>query len=219
MITGYDLHRLETLRQRATGAAEALRAVRTSDPAAASAMATVASVLANLEDHIGLIDRVTNADPMGSWHARTGAIPVAGWRKPPDDHLDDVVEKVDGVFDVAEAALACHDGGDDCAEAVAELTFELVAGTVLTPAGVEVAKVLVWCILLAVSGAMAQSPSIDADFTNSGGTPGEFPHEVDGTPVPDRSAPNGADPKGNLDYGGPDCRGLEFYGQEHPACG
>lgn len=67
-MIGYDPARLAGLWSSARRAAEALGAIRSDDPAATVAMATVAAVRRHLDnDVLGAIGRITAADPMSSW--------------------------------------------------------------------------------------------------------------------------------------------------------
>ena len=86
-MIGYDAGRLAGLQSRARRAAASLETVRSDDPAAAGAMAAVATARRSLEDGVlGLIARITTSDPMGSWIAAGvagSAGSPSGWRTMP----------------------------------------------------------------------------------------------------------------------------------------
>ncbi len=65
-----------------------------------------------------------------------------------------------------------------------------------------------------------QTPHVDPNWTGMGTGPGQEPYEtVGGDDPPPQIAPNGGDPGGNLNYGGPDCAAADFYGKSVAGCG
>ncbi|MGH9269639.1 MAG: hypothetical protein ACRDZ2_00010 [Ilumatobacteraceae bacterium] len=232
-MTGYDPIRLGGLRRLAERAVEDLRRLRSDDPAAAGATAVARATVADVEQHcLGLIGRIERSDPMGSWSTVLGAAGASSWRRWPADPppppiepgdgwkpMGDVVERVDDIVDVGEVIVACADGGDDCAPAILELGYDVVASAMLTPAGAEVTKYLAYWSMLAVGGMMEQSPSITPDWSGTGGAPGVPPYDNDGAPARAQQAPNGANSNGSASYGdGPNCAGLELYEIDPQGC-
>ncbi|CAN5742558.1 hypothetical protein BH18ACT2_BH18ACT2_05740 [soil metagenome] len=232
VMTGYDPSRLDGLRLRAQRAVEDLRQVRSDNPAAAGATAVARATVADMEQHcLGLIGRIERSDPMGSWSTGLALTGASSWRRwpaepPPPIEPDDgprrageVIERVDDLVDVGEVIFACADGGDDCAPAAVELAYDVLASTMLTPAGAEISKYLAYWSMLAIGGMMAQSPSITPDWSGTGGAPGVPPHDHDGATPPPQAAPNGSNSNGSLNYGaGPDCAALSLYEKDPPGC-